>query len=219
MDYAARRQRLDDEAEAFQQGLAECTSHVEKVKFLNAKVAEHEAFKRDVEARSKRLDAINTELAQAKDRFDQIDPADPSPANTAELKRLQKIFSRLTYEANMLRSKSPPSPFPIYGSRRIRLWHVLVGTAVVLIATEIWGLPHLRTTYEYRGPAKNPTIISATYWSVTGPRRVHYSEIGDNMPVVAMLPLEKSLLIYAKEALASILSYAADQLNAKEKDS
>ena len=84
----------------------------------------------------------------------------------------------------------------------MRLKRFLLLVAIIAVFIEFMGLPHLRVSYDYRGPADDPTIIAARYWSVTGTREVHYLEIGDRMPLVALFHLDRSVLAYGRDAVS-----------------
>jgi len=82
---------------------------------------------------------------------------------------------------------------------------------VVLIAVEVFGLPHLRVSYQYTGPSSDPSILRARYWSVTGPRDANYSEMGDSMTVIALFPVEPSLRTRGLDAMRRLWSQAIDR--------
>lgn len=102
----------------------------------------------------------------------------------------------------------PTLPAPTWV--KLRRWLLVLVLAAA--AVEWFGVPHLRGSYRYRGPASDPTILDATYWSVTGQRHVSYAQMGDTMPVVAFLPLETSLVDRGRGALSAAWAAAADQL-------
>lgn len=90
------------------------------------------------------------------------------------------------------------------------LKRILLLAAIIVAFVEFLGLPHLRVSYDYRGPADNPSIIAARYWSVTGTREVHYLEMGDRMPLVALFHLDRSVFSYGLDAVSWSWSYVTE---------
>ncbi len=84
----------------------------------------------------------------------------------------------------------PPSPFR-RGFRKIRNW--CVGIILAWILAEIFGLPSLRMTYEYRGRYSSRRILSGTYWNIAGSERVEAGEHSAGCPLVLLIPFEKPL--------------------------
>lgn len=74
-----------------------------------------------------------------------------------------------------------------------RLRNVAIIALMLAALVDVAGLPYLRITYRYRGSHRAPTILSATYWSVTGPLEVRSGELGPGCPPLVMLPLDVPL--------------------------
>jgi len=79
--------------------------------------------------------------------------------------------------------------------RRLALLLLVLGGFV-----EIAGVPYLRASYEYRGSGHYKQIHRATYVSVTGARSVRAGQYAEGCPIVLLIPLERSLLSYGKDA-------------------
>ena len=77
----------------------------------------------------------------------------------------------------------------------VRRWLVLV--AILVAFVEFQGVPHLRMTYVEEGGR----VRSGEYWSLMGPRTVVAGDVAPTCPVIALVPLERSLWSYAKEAV------------------
>lgn len=72
-----------------------------------------------------------------------------------------------------------------------RRWLVLI--AILVAFLELQGVPHLRLSYEEQGGR----VVSGTYCSVTGLRRIAAGDVAPTCPLIAVVPLERSLFSYA----------------------
>ncbi len=83
--------------------------------------------------------------------------------------------------------------------RAVRRWSLLLGS--LLLFVEWHGVPYLRTQWE---GADRQRMSTARYWSVTGGRVERVNGIA---PLIALFPLERSVVSYGKEALEDLLSH------------
>lgn len=104
------------------------------------------------------------------------------------------------------RRSAPESPSSLeligWPRRRLSLWVLLnrlIVLGLVLAFINHFGLPHLRTHYSYRGTWDNPIIVEARYWSVSGSRELGAGDLGDQMPLIVLIPLERPLWVHARE--------------------
>jgi len=81
-----------------------------------------------------------------------------------------------------------------------RYWHRLKVYSVIVLGVALLvyviGLPHIQTTYRFRGRgvATARQKIDAWYWSVTGFQHVRSGQYGhDGCPFVLFIPLEDCL--------------------------
>jgi len=179
---------------------------------MNPKKAKERELKRiqraqrDGQRRMERLLAIKDDNRDLRRRLQRMPPMH-------ELKRIGRRADRNIREVTKLHGSDP---LGVSGSRPglARSRNLLVIAVVLALFVEIAGLPHLRVSYEYRGRASDPTIISAQYLSITGMRRVGFTEMpSGSMPLVALLPLERSLIDYGRNVSATVWSYARDHLS------
>lgn len=83
--------------------------------------------------------------------------------------------------------------------RALRRWALLlIGLAVFV---ELAGLPALRVTYVEQGGQ----IRSGTYLGLAGRRTIVAGELAPTCPLIALVPLERSLTSYAREGWDSLL--------------
>lgn len=83
--------------------------------------------------------------------------------------------------------------------RALRRWALLlVGLAVFV---ELAGLPVLRVTYVEQGGQ----IRSGTYLGLAGRRTIVAGELAPTCPLIALVPLERSLTSYARGGWDSLL--------------
>ena len=95
-------------------------------------------------------------------------------------------------EAHILRA-ADANPLPRYRPGLARLRNLLIVAVLLVVSVEFLGVPHLRFTYEYRGPASAPTILRARYWSVTGTKDATAGQYGNGCPLIAFIPAERSI--------------------------
>ena len=85
--------------------------------------------------------------------------------------------------------------------RTIVVTGILIGLFVSFL-----GQPALRVSYTYRGHGEHKTILSASYWTITGPlspsSRYH---LGD-YPVLVLVPLETPLSVRLHSAFNAFLN-------------
>ena len=81
--------------------------------------------------------------------------------------------------------------------RRRRRRKVLLLLAIAIMI-EFWGVPHLRMTYRTSGGGQH--VHSANYLSVTGWKKSVAGQYGEGCPLIAFIPLERSLIDYAGDA-------------------
>lgn len=80
--------------------------------------------------------------------------------------------------------------------RRARRWVLVL--CVLVVVVEHVGAPALRVTYQQRAGGR---VVAATYLSVTGMRRAVAGQFeAGTCPLFVMLPLERSLWSYGKDA-------------------
>ncbi len=69
--------------------------------------------------------------------------------------------------------------------------------AMLVCVIEFIGVPHVRVTYIERGGR----ILSGQYWSITGSKSLSAGDVSPECPLIAMIPLEESLVSMAATAL------------------
>ncbi len=69
--------------------------------------------------------------------------------------------------------------------------------AMIVCVVEFIGVPSLRVTYTERGGR----ILSGQYWSITGSKTLSAGDVSSECPLIAMIPLEESLVSMAVTAL------------------
>lgn len=79
--------------------------------------------------------------------------------------------------------------------RRLRRWALLLAALALLV--EGWGLPYLRWDYTER----HGQILSARYIGLGGLRPIKAGEVDPSCPLIVLVPLERSLVAYAAEAV------------------
>ena len=89
-----------------------------------------------------------------------------------------------------------PAPSPLrYWLRKLR--NLLLIAIAVCIAVEVYGVPHLRWEYQYRGSYENPIYISGEYVSPIGWHSVYAGQYADGCPLILWLALDRPVYEHA----------------------
>ena len=91
---------------------------------------------------------------------------------------------------------SPPSVLRLW-ARKAR--NLLLLFVVIIVVSELYGLPYLRWNYHYQGTYENPVFLDAEYIGVTGWRDVVAGEYSPGCPLVLWLKPERSVFQLAAE--------------------
>ncbi len=90
------------------------------------------------------------------------------------------------------------------GIRRSLRWRAfrrgLLVCVLLALFVEFRGVPHLRLS----DPGRLHAQDGVDYWGVTGLRQVNSGRLRSAAPLIALLPLERSLVSYASEAASSL---------------
>lgn len=100
-----------------------------------------------------------------------------------------------------------PADLPHFRPALERTRAVAFVAVVAFVFVEVFGVPHLRVTYAYSGSASSPTVVSASYWSVTGP----IERVGGDHPLVKVIPLETPLRDRVRHAASVFVAWAQSQ--------
>lgn len=93
------------------------------------------------------------------------------------------------------------------GWRAVRRWAILLIGLTVFV--EVHGVPALQTVY---WADSTQVVYRARYWNViSGSRDVSRGELAPTLPILTLVPLERSLLEHAREALRDLTTYAENE--------
>jgi len=91
-----------------------------------------------------------------------------------------------------------------HASRRRSLRRALISLALLLAFVQFLGTPYLRTSYTE--PDRRGVILDASYLGVTGSRTLRAGDVATTCPLIVLLPLDRSLVSYAGDAIDSLIS-------------
>lgn len=94
--------------------------------------------------------------------------------------------------------------------RRLRRTLLLLTAALLFI--EFAGVPHMRVTYTYTGRSSASRMLAAQYWGPFGGKPAQAGQYGEGCPLIVLIPLEKSLVSYAREAAIAAWQSASARL-------
>ena len=76
----------------------------------------------------------------------------------------------------------------------ILIRNVLLAFVAICVFLQIFGMPHLRVSYQYVPGTKPRVITSAKYWSPRGMVHSYGGVFGEGCPLVVLIPLEKPVI-------------------------